>query len=135
MPINDYSGQQGFDFKDMTQPLILTKTSNVATVAGQTVSAFFDSVPFDFFWSIEQISVSNTSTTTTTGICYGNSPQLPSNIVASTLSGNLDQDDVNSPIIILGANIFSVAWTNCSVGAVGTVRIQVRAKQLIPYRG
>jgi len=132
MPIRDYSGVSGFDFKDMAQPLILTITSPAATIAGQTLSAYFPSVPSDFFWSVEQIAVSNTSTTTTTAFCYGQSPQISSNVVASTLSGNLDQDDINSPIIILGAQIFSVAWTNCSIGAVGTVRIQVRAKQLIP---
>ena len=132
MSIRDYSGQNGFDFKDMTQPLLLVVTSNACTVAGGTVSAQFPSVPSDFFWSIEQIAVSNTSTTTTIAKCYQQLPQQDSNVIASTLSGNLDQDDVNSPLIILGANIFSVAWTNCSVGAVGTVRIQVRAKQLIP---
>ena len=132
MSIRDYTGQSGFDFKDMAQPLILTVTSPAATIAGQTISASFPSVPSDFFWSIEQIAVSNTSTTTTTAFCYGQNPQQPSNVVASTLSGNLDQDDVNSPIFILGGQTFSVAWTNCSIGAVGTVRIQIRAKQLIP---
>jgi len=132
MTIRDYSGANGFDFKDMTQPLILIETSPACTIAGGTVSATFPSVPFDYFWSIEQIALSNTSTTTTTGYCYGSATQIPSNVVATTLAGNLDQDDINSPIIILGANSFSVAWTNCSIGAVGTARIQARAKQLIP---
>ena len=132
MSIRDYTGQSGFDFKDIAQPLVLVVTSPAATIAGQTIYAEFPLVPSDMFWSIEQIAVSNTSTTTTTAKCYGQKPQTDANVVASSLSGNLDQDDVNSPIIILGANIFSVGWSNCSIGAVGTVRIQVRVKQLIP---
>ena len=135
MPIYDYSGQNGFDMKDMTQPLDLVKTTNAATIAGQALSVSFDAVPFDFFWRIEQIAVTNTSTTQPSAKCYVDLPLQDYNVIASTLSGNLDQDDVNSPIIVLGTRTFSVQWFNCSIGAVGTVRIQARAQQLIPYRG
>ena len=135
MSIQDYSGNQGFDFKDMAQPMELVKTSVPATIAGQALVVSFDAVPFDFFWSIEQIAVSCTSTTTTTAKCYVDLPLFDYNVIASTLSGNLDQDDVNSPIFVLGTRTFSVQWFNCSIGAVGTVRIQARAKQLIPFRG
>ena len=132
MPIIDYNGMEGFDFKDVTQPLIPTQSSLACTTTGGSVTAQFPAVPYDYFWSIEQIAVSNTSTSTTTAKVYIDTPLTDLNVIASTLSGNLDQDDVNSPIILLPTKQLSVIWTNCSIGAVGTVRLQLRAKILTP---
>lgn len=131
-PIYDFNGIEGFDFKDVTQPLTPTASSPACTSAGGTVVATFPQVPFDYFWSIEQIAVSNTSSTSTVAKVYIDTPLIDLNVIASTLSGNLDQDDINSPIIVLPTKQVSIAWTNCSVGAIGSCRIQLRAKVLTP---
>jgi hypothetical protein len=56
------------------------------------------------------------------------------NVIAATLAGNSDQDDINSPIILLPTKYLYVVWNNCSLGAVGSVRLQHKAKALIPLR-
>lgn len=132
MPIVDANGMEGFDFLDVSQPLQMVVTSPTATSAGQTITAAFPQVPYDYFLMVDQIAVSCTSTTTTTAKVYVDTPLQDSNVIASTLAGNLDQDDVNSPIVLLPTKIMSVSWFNCSIGAVGTVRIQARAKVLTP---
>jgi hypothetical protein len=132
MPVVDYNGLQGFDFKDLSQPLLPTQSSLACTSAGGSVTAQFPAVPYDYFWSIEQIAVSNTSSSSTVAKVYIDTPLTDINVIASTLSGNLDQDDINSPIILLPTKQLSVTWTNCSLGAVGTVRLQLRAKVLTP---
>lgn len=134
MPVDDYDGLDGFGFRDLTQPLTPTASSPACTVAGGSVEAQFPPVPYDYFWSIEQVAVSCTSTSSTVAKVYVDIPVADVNVIASTLSGNLDQDDINSPIILLPTKYLYVVWTNCSIGAVGTVRLQHKAKALSPLR-
>ena len=134
MPVDDYDGLDGFGFVDLSQPLTPTASSPACTIAGGSVTAQFSPVPYDYFWSIEQISVSCTSTTTTTAKVYVDTPAADINVIAATLAGNSDQDDVNSPIILLPTKYLYVVWTNCSLGAVGSVRLQHKAKSLTPLR-
>ena len=134
MPVDDYDGLDGFGFVDLSQPLTPTASSPACTIAGGSVTAQFSQVPYDYFWSIEQISVSCTSTTTTTAKVYVDTPAADINVIAATLAGNSDQDDVNSPIILLPTKYLYVVWTNCSLGAVGSVRLQHKAKALSPLR-
>ena len=134
MAVDDYDGLDGFGFVDLSQPLTPTASSPACTIAGGSVTAQFPPVPYDYFWSIEQISVSCNSTTTTTAKVYLDTPATDINVIAATLSGNSDQDDVNSPIILLPTKYLYVVWTNVSLGAVGSVRLQHRAKSLTPLR-
>ena len=134
MSVDDYDGLDGFGFVDLSQPLTPTASSPACTVAGGSVTAQFPPVPYDYFWSIEQISVSCTSSTTTTAKVYVDTPAADINVIAATLAGNSDQDDVNSPIILLPTKYLYVVWTNCSLGAVGSVRLQHKAKALSPLR-
>ena len=134
MSVDDYDGLDGFGFVDLSQPLTPTASSPACTIDGGSVTAQFPPVPYDYFWSIEQISVSCTSTTTTTAKVYVDTPAQDINVIAATLSGNSDQDDVNSPIILLPTKYLYVVWTNCSIGAVGSVRLQHKAKALSPLR-
>ena len=134
MSVDDYDGLDGFGFVDLSQPLTPTASSPACTLAGGSVTAQFPPVPYDYFWSIEQISVSCTSTTTTTAKVYVDTPMADINVIAATLAGNSDQDDVNSPIIILPTKYLYVVWTNVSLGAVGSVRLQHKAKALSPLR-
>ena len=134
MSVDDYDGLDGFGFVDLSQPLTPTASSPACTIAGGSVTAQFPPVPYDYFWSIEQISVSCTSTTTTTAKVYVDTPAQDINVIAATLAGNSDQDDVNSPIILLPTKYLYVVWTNCSLGAVGSVRLQLKAKALSPLR-
>ena len=134
MSVDDYDGLDGFGFVDLSQPLTPTASSPACTVGGGSVTAQFPPVPYDFFWSVEQISVSCNSTTTTTAKVYIDTPAQDINVIAATLAGNSDQDDVNSPIILLPTKYLYVVWTNCSIGAVGSVRLQHKAKALSPLR-
>ena len=134
MSVNDYDGLDGFGFVDLSQPLTPTASSPACTIAGGSVTAQFPPVPYDYFWSIEQISVSCTSTSSTVAKVYIDTPAQDINVIAATLQGNLDQDDVNSPIILLPTKYLYVVWTNCSLGAVGSVRLQLKAKALSPLR-
>ena len=134
MSVDDYDGLDGFGFVDLSQPLTPTARSPACSSAGGSVTAQFPPVPYDYFWSIEQISVSCTSTTTTTAKVYVDTPMADINVIAATLAGNSDQDDVNSPIILLPTKYLYVVWTNCSIGAVGSVRLQHKAKALSPLR-
>ena len=134
MSVDDYDGLDGFGFVDLSQPLTPTASSPACMIAGGSVTAQFPPVPYDYFWSIEQISVSCTSTTTTTAKVYVDTPTADINVIAATLAGNSDQDDVNSPIILLPTKYLYVVWTNCSLGAVGSVRLQLKAKALSPLR-
>ena len=134
MSVDDYDGLDGFGFVDLSQPLTPTASSPACTSAGGSVTAQFPPVPYDYFWSIEQISVSCTSTTTTTAKVYVDTPMADINVIAATLAGNSDQDDVNSPIILLPTKYLYVVWTNVSLGAVGSVRLQHKAKSLTPLR-
>ena len=132
MPIQDSSGVFGFDFKDVTQPLTPTVSSPPCSISGGSCIAVFDQVPFDYFWEVEQISVSNTSNIITSAKVFIDFPYSDINVIASTTSGNFDQDDVNSPIIVLPTKSLAVVWNNCSLGAIGSVRLQVKAKILTP---
>ena len=134
MSVNDYDGLDGFGFVDLSQPLTPTASSAACTLTGGSVTAQFPPVPYDYFWSIEQISVSCTSTSSTVAKVYIDTPAQDINVIAATLQGNLDQDDVNSPIILLPTKYLYVVWTNCSLGAVGSVRLQLKAKALSPLR-
>ena len=134
MSVDDYDGLDGFGFVDLSQPLTPTASSPACTTAGGSITAQFPPVPYDYFWSIEQISVSCTSTTTTTAKVYVDTPAQDINVIAATLAGNSDQDDVNSPIILLPTKYLYVVWTNVSLGAVGSVRLQHKAKALSPLR-
>lgn len=134
MSVDDYDGLDGFGFVDLSQPLTPTASSPACTVGGGSVTAQFPPVPYDFFWSVEQISVSCNSTTPTTAKVYVDTPVADINVIAATLAGNSDQDDVNSPIIILPTKYLYVVWTNCSIGTVGSVRLQHKAKALSPLR-
>jgi hypothetical protein len=134
MPVDDYDGLDGFGFVDLSQPLTPTASSPACTLAGGSVTAAFPPVPYDYFLSVEQISVSCTSTFSTVAKVYIDTPAQDINVIAATLQGNLDQDDVNSPIIILPTKFLYVVWTNCSIGAVGSVRLQQKAKALSPLR-
>ena len=134
MSVDDYDGLDGFGFVDLSQPLTPTASSPACTVTGGSVTAQFPPVPYDYFWSIEQISVSCTSTTSTVAKVYVDTPAQDINVIAATLAGNSDQDDVNSPIILLPTKYLYVVWTNCSLGAVGSVRLQLKAKALSPLR-
>ena len=134
MSVDDYDGLDGFGFVDLSQPLTPTASSPACTIAGGSVMAQFPPVPDDYFWSIEQISVSCTSTTTTTAKVYIDTPVADINVIAATLAGNSDQDDINSPIILLPTKYLYVVWTNCSLGAVGSARLQHKAKALSPLR-
>ena len=134
MAILDANAADGFGFIDLSQPLTPTASSPACTAAGGSVTASFPAVPYDYFWSVEQIAVTNSSSTSTVAKVYVDQPVADINVIASTLSGNLDSDDVNSPIIVLPTKVIYVVWTNCSLGAVGTVRLQVKAKGLTPRR-
>ena len=117
MSVDDYDGLDGFGFVDLSQPLTPTASSPACTIGGGSVTAQFPPVPYDYFWSIEQISVSCTSTSSTVAKVYIDTPAQDINVIAATLQGNLDQDDVNSPIILLPTKYLYVVWTNCSLGA------------------
>ena len=134
MSVDDYDGLDGFGFVDLSQPLTPTASSPACTIAGGSVTAQFPPIPYDFFWSVEQISVSCNSTTTTTAKVYIDTPVSDINVIAATLAGNSDQDDVNSPIIVLPTKYLYVVWTNVSLGAVGSCRLQLKAKALSPRR-
>ena len=131
MPIDDYNGRNGFVLLDIAQPLSKTLNSNPADVSG-IITITFDPVPYGYFWWVEIIGVSTTSTTRTTAAVYNDLPLVNSNIVSSTLSGNLDQDDRNSPILVEPTHVLSVQWTGASLGSVAAVKIQYRAQALFP---
>jgi len=132
MGVVDASGQEGFEFLDITQPLQPVATSAPCTQAGGSVTATFNVVQFDLFWEVTKIAVSCTSTTTTAAFVYVDVPLTPINVIASSIAGNSDQDDCATPIIILGTKQLQVVWTGCSLGAVGSARLQVLAKKMYP---
>ena len=134
MSVEDYNALDGFGFIDLSQPLTPTASSASCTSAGGSVIAQFPPVPYDYFWSVEQIAVACNSSTTTTAKVYLDTPAIDLNVIAATLAGNSDQDDVNSPIIVLPTKYLYVVWTNCSLGAVGSVRLQLKAKALTPLK-
>ena len=94
--------------------------------------ATFAPVPYDYYWYVEIISVQCNSTSQTQCYVYNQTPLQPQNIVSTTNSGNLDQDDRHQPILIQPTQQMSIQWTNASVGSIGTAQIQFKAMILLP---
>ena len=133
MAVRDSTGAEGFELLTITQPLQPVATSKPCTVAGGSVVATFDVVQSDLFWEVTKVAVSCTSTTTTAAFVYEDIPiTSPLNVIASSIAGNSDQDDCATPIIVLGTKQLQVVWTGCSIGAVGSARLQVAVKKLFP---
>lgn len=121
----------GFNLKQITQPTTLQINTLPATSSG-IITAYFPTVPYDYYWYIEIISVSCNSTSQTQAYVYNATPLTPNNIISTTNSGNLDQDDRNQPILIQPTNTMAVQWTNASIGSIGTANIQYKAVILVP---
>jgi len=134
MPIYDGSINTGFTLQQVTQPTTIQINTLPATSSG-IITATFPMVPYDYYWYVEIISVYCNSTSQTQAYVYNQLPIAPQNILSTTNSGNLDQDDRNQPILIQPTNAMSIQWTNASVGSIGTAQIQFKAVILLPGNG
>jgi len=134
MPIYDGSINTGFTLQQVTQPTTIQVNTLPATSTG-IITATFPVVPYDYYWYVEIISISCNSTSPTQAYVYNQLPLAPQNVLSTSNSGNLDQDDRNQPILIQPTNAMSIQWTNASVGSIGTAQIQFKAVILLPGNG
>ena len=131
MAITDGNLQTGFKLVEAAAPLSRTANTAAADSTG-VITAQFEVVPYDFYWMVEIIAVSTNSTTGTKAYVYVDTPLTVDNIISTSTQGNLDQDDRNNQILIEPTKRMTVKWTGASLGSQGTVRIQYKAKILIP---
>lgn len=134
MPIYDGSINTGFTLQQVTQPTTIQINTLPATSSG-IITAIFPQVPYDYYWYVEIISVSCNSTTSTQCYVYVDTPLQPQNVISTSNSGNLDQDDRNQAILVEPTKLMTIQWTGASLGSIGTARIQYKAMILIPGNG
>lgn len=131
MAVYDGNLSTGFALRQITQPSTIQINTLPATSNG-IITAYLPTVPYDYYWYIEIISVYCNSTSETQAFVYSQTPISPNYIVSTTNSGNLDQDDRHQPILIQPTNTAAIQWTNASIGSIGTAQIQFKSVILVP---
>jgi len=134
MAVYDGNINTGFTLREATQPVSIQINTLPATSSG-VITAAFPAVPYDYYWYVEIISVSCNSTTSTQCYVYVDTPLQPQNVISTSNSGNLDQDDRNQAILVEPTKVMTIQWTGASLGSIGTARIQYKAMILIPGNG
>ncbi len=83
----------------------------------------------DYAWLADHLVVSNTSVSKSIAKVFIGEPgdTMVADLVAGTSTGNLDFDDVAGVgLFVQSGRAITILWQNCSLGAVGTFRVQYR---------
>lgn len=115
------SSASGLELVDFREDVV----TSAAAGADFTATAEFDQVEAPYFWLIDRMVVSTTTTKPTTARIYRDYVD-PLHLVNATGNGNLDVDDASSPLLVDTGSQLLVVWTGDEAGFRGTARVQYR---------
>lgn len=98
-----------------------------AAAAGGVCSASFDNLDPDEMWLVDRAVVSCPTGTAATELrLYDGAPDV-SRLLSGTDRGSFDEADYPTGLLVEGGRSLVAQWTNVPDGAVGQIRVQVRA--------
>jgi hypothetical protein len=103
------------------RPLTLTS----APAQDGTALAVAPQLELGELWLVDRAVVSCTSTTESVARVYENAA-APGFLLSGTASGNFDEADYPTGMLVQSGGQLLIVWTQASDGAVGTARLQVR---------
>jgi hypothetical protein len=119
------SGWQYLGYKDPS-PVLVTPPAAAGSGTMRVVGA---QVPPQEQWVIDRAVVSSTSTSTTSVRLYDGSV-APGLLLSGSNAGNYDEADYPAGLLLGATSQLLVVWTGAGDGAVGTIRLQVRAYRM-----
>lgn len=102
----------------------VTKTYRTPPAAGGVAEVYADQLDPGTMWSIQRAVVFSTSTAETSAWLYDGSAD-PANLLSATLSGNYDEAEYPSGLLLGQSRQLLAHWDGATDGAIGTIRLQV----------